>query len=1224
MQTASEDMGAKKQSLRVRDYIIYFLGYSILFAAAAAAVFVWFWLKRKRFVWQTDGVSQHYYGLLYFSRWGKEVIRQFQETHVLRFPTFSFRMGYGEDLFTTLAYYVIGDPFSLPAVFVPEQYLMHFHDLMLMVRFWLAGITFSAYTFYMGRRSRLGVLAGALIYIFNGFTMSGMRHHYFLNPFVFFPLILIGCERYFRRKKPGLFIFMVFLSAVSNFYFFYMLVIMTILYAVWRSVRLRGFRHFGRVILDGIAFFFYGIIGTLLASFIFLPVVLRFLQDPRTSDTKTIPLFWTESFYRNFIDCFLTNGTSALSESWTYMGFGAVAALCVLFIFAGRKKHFDLKAAFVGLTCLLMTPMAAYFMNGFSYPANRWMWAYALLVGYMVATAVPELMEAGRRQLTAAFVLMFILAAVCAAWSYTFSRASGQAFVLGLFALGAVLLGHVRLLENPAGRNGVFVRVQAFLLACVFLTIASAGYFDYSPERSAKVFEYLSRAQIETLTAKDSAAAAELIDNNLLKDKKDQVPFYRYTTYNPENNTSMLYGVSNTQYYWSLSNTSITTFLAETGQLNRMIHLYDSLDDRTALNELVGIRYFLGNDKEGVPYGYEKKEGLSYDNYDLWPELELVDRYSCQVYENKYALPFGFTSDRWISRKDYDAMDIPQRQQALMQGILLEREPADNFTKISPAESTDAGTPEVNAAAGNPAGNGASGAGNTITFSDRRIPVSFVFDPEKITASGLTATADAGTAGVQPGAKAAAAQNAAVKPATAAAQNAAGNPNPGTAAAQNTAANPGTAAGDKQGESAAADAGQTEQTQAAEAAGNVAETTMSASGKGERISFEIHEAGTVVSMKFNGLTACETGLYLKGMKYQPPEGQQSSTKFLLPVRGFSGEQMVTDKQFGFTTPLDPWTTGQTDFLINMRYHEQAMDRIELTFPSEGTFSFDSMEVVCQPMKDFAAQAGAFRKTTLANLDLHEMGNSCATDRITGQINLDSPKILCLQMPLTPGWTAYVDGTRAELLQADTMFSALLLPKGKHDLELRYQTPGLRLGAAVSLATLVVILLFGLIYTIVSLILRLGEKREEAIPEGSCEKAEETASQSTGGSAGQSTDDSAGGSIGANIDESTGGSTDQYSGQYSGQSAGVEAVRQVTDPETSSPERTSAFTPSGETGKDEHTAAPASSERVSAFIPSGEAGKDENAAAPASSERISAFTATPEEPNEARDESGKES
>lgn len=36
----------------------------------------------------------------------------------------------------------------------------------------------------------------------------------------FFPLLLIGCERIFRKKRPGLFIFMVFLTAVSNFYFF--------------------------------------------------------------------------------------------------------------------------------------------------------------------------------------------------------------------------------------------------------------------------------------------------------------------------------------------------------------------------------------------------------------------------------------------------------------------------------------------------------------------------------------------------------------------------------------------------------------------------------------------------------------------------------------------------------------------------------------------------------------------------------------------------------------------------------------------------------------------------------------------------------------------------------------------------------------------------------------------------------------------------------------------
>ena len=64
-----------------------------------------------------------------------------------------------------------------------------------------------------------------------------------------------------------------------------------------------------------------------------------------------------------------------------------------------------------------------------------------------------------------------------------------------------------------------------------------------------------------------------------------------------------------------------------------------------------------------------------------------------------------------------------------------------------------------------------------------------------------------------------------------------------------------------------------------------------------------------------------------------------------------------------------------------------------------------------------------------------------------------------------------------------MFSAVLLPAGSHDIELRYQTPGLRLGAALSLGTLLVFILFCLIYTIVSAVLRGREKRLEAIPAG---------------------------------------------------------------------------------------------------------------------------------------------
>ncbi|HEX7499749.1 MAG TPA: YfhO family protein, partial [Polyangia bacterium] len=51
---------------------------------------------------------------------------------------------------------------------------------------------------------------------------------------------------------------------------------------------------------------------------------------------------------------------------------------------------------------------------------------------------------------------------------------------------------------------------------------------------------------------------------------------------------------------------------------------------------------------------------------------------------------------------------------------------------------------------------------------------------------------------------------------------------------------------------------------------------------------------------------------------------------------------------------------------------------------------------------------------------------------------------------TPGWTATVDGASAPLQRADVVFRAVPIPGGDHVVEMRYQTPGLRAGAMVSL------------------------------------------------------------------------------------------------------------------------------------------------------------------------------
>ncbi len=48
-----------------------------------------------------------------------------------------------------------------------------------------------------------------------------------------------------------------------------------------------------------------------------------------------------------------------------------------------------------------------------------------------------------------------------------------------------------------------------------------------------------------------------------------------------------------------------------------------------------------------------------------------------------------------------------------------------------------------------------------------------------------------------------------------------------------------------------------------------------------------------------------------------------------------------------------------------------------------------------------------------------------------------------------GWTATVDGAPARIEHADALVRAVKVPSGKHIIEMRYRTPGLRAGAIVS-------------------------------------------------------------------------------------------------------------------------------------------------------------------------------
>lgn len=76
--------------------------------------------------------------------------------------------------------------------------------------------------------------------------------------------------------------------------------------------------------------------------------------------------------------------------------------------------------------------------------------------------------------------------------------------------------------------------------------------------------------------------------------------------------------------------------------------------------------------------------------------------------------------------------------------------------------------------------------------------------------------------------------------------------------------------------------------------------------------------------------------------------------------------------------------------------------------------------------------------------------------ITGTINCSNDQYLFISVPFSSGWTAYVDGEKTDVLRANIGFMAIPLKSGEHNIELKYVTPGIRVGSFCSIISLAAI------------------------------------------------------------------------------------------------------------------------------------------------------------------------
>ncbi|HCX64584.1 MAG TPA: hypothetical protein DHN33_05185, partial [Eubacteriaceae bacterium] len=255
----------------------YLLPYTVFFAGLFFLGFYDFFIEQhKTLIWSVDGLYQHY---PFFVDTGRKMAALFSDPLSVSF--FDVHYGLGEGVVSALGYYTLGDPIALITAWIGQATdFRTLYEVGIVLRYYLVGLSFLWYLKYL-KIKPIAALAGSMVYVFNGHMVFwGIRHPFFINPAILLPLAYVGIEQIFRKRDSRLFVFSVFASAFSNFYFFYMNTIGMGLYAL---VRYFHYKRRKDVSMGWFVktFSIRYLLGLMASSVLFLPMIKSFFDLSR-------------------------------------------------------------------------------------------------------------------------------------------------------------------------------------------------------------------------------------------------------------------------------------------------------------------------------------------------------------------------------------------------------------------------------------------------------------------------------------------------------------------------------------------------------------------------------------------------------------------------------------------------------------------------------------------------------------------------------------------------------------------------------------------------------------------------------------------------------------------------------------------------------------------------------------------------------------------------------
>lgn len=649
-----------KKAMQGRGYWLLLLAACLVCYASMCAIPL---LYGREPIWGQDCIPLYISNFEYEGKAIREALKTVVTGSGDSLLPYTYNVGYGSDsllmLFGTLA-----DPLNLLSALCPRKYAEFLFIALIPVRIVLVAFSFSFYCLRKGN-PRSASFVASLAYAFSGFMifLAIFKHSIFLSTTMLLPLILAGADDVFERRKYGLFIAAFAWQLLLSVYFSFMSGVLLLIYCLVKyflAPRERSLADFLGLIIR-----FVGcIVAALCIAAVFvLPNVSQLLSMDRVGIHRE-PVFFSTLQSYFMLPARLLGGRGVVETA--YVGIVGVFAAIVFIVCGKRFDKAQRRPWLVGLIILLVCsviPYAGTVFNGFSYTTDRWLYGLGFCVSYIVCLTIPKLVLLDRRDWKRVLIASGVfLVLACAPIVLTSKSIPAIVSVCLFVVLVAVVIALAR------GKRRALL---AFALSCgVFIGSYCAFTLYCSPFGGS----YLGQM------ASIGGAHYQLTTDNPVRVMKDVSYDGDYRVSRPGKyslrNAGLLQSVKAIDFFNSYYSQTVDTLQQELGLSEKaQNYIYSGSQSRLAIELIGGAKYFIVKDGDEwlIPWGYEET-GVSKGKY--------------RVLENDHALPIGFSAEKIISEDDYRSLGMVEKQEALLQGCVVQGDALSGLKTIEPSPTS--------------------------------------------------------------------------------------------------------------------------------------------------------------------------------------------------------------------------------------------------------------------------------------------------------------------------------------------------------------------------------------------------------------------------------------------------------------------------------------------------------------------------------------------------------